>query len=197
MDTPRNMPTDLKVFGDKLRRLRGLQKMTLNAVAEKIGCTVSMLSKVERGHATPSLQLLVKLTEALGTTLTALFQDEPDAPIVFYRSGERPSIRLGSGIAGGEDTFLERLIPYAADRTVSAHLYTVPPGGGSQGSLTHAGEEVGFVIDGLVELSVDDKVAVLDAGSSFFFASHLAHSYRNIGDTVARILWVGIGPSRD
>jgi transcriptional regulator with XRE-family HTH domain len=188
--------TDLTAVGGRLKRLRNLQGMTLTNVAEKIGCTAGMLSKIEHGHAAPSLPLLVRLTEALGSTLTAIFQEEPAAPVVFYRNGERPAIRVGDGNAKGEHTYLERLIPYAEGRTVSAHLYSVPPGDGSQGAMSHTGDEVGFVIEGRVELTVDGKATLLDAGASFFFASHLPHSYRNVGDTTARILWVGIGPQK-
>lgn len=51
----------------------------------------------------------------------------------------------------------------------SASLHVVPPGGGSNGTLPHPGEEVGFVTNGFVELIVDSKPFLLGARSSFFF----------------------------
>jgi quercetin dioxygenase-like cupin family protein len=70
----------------------------------------------------------------------------------------------------------------------------VPPGGGSSGALRHAGEETGYVLEGMIELTVDGERATLCAGSSFFFRSLLPHSYRNIGPSSARILWVNTPP---
>lgn len=183
-----------KLAGAKLKHMRRLQKLTLRTVSEKIGCSESMLSKIETGKVSPSLQLLAKLAEALGSTVAAVFQDESDLPIVSYSDGQRPIMRLGSKRDHGDLTYLERLIPAAEGRLLNANLHVVPPGGGSNGTLSHAGEEVGFVIEGFVELTVDGKVMLLGAGSSFFFSSTLPHSYRNIGTTTARIVWVNSPP---
>jgi len=194
MVEPTEKTTSAKVAGAKLKHLRKLQKLTLKTVSERIGCSESMLSKIETGRVAPSLQLLAKLAESLGSTVAAVFQDESYLPIVSYNEGERPLMRLGSKRDHGDLTYLERLIPAAEGRLLNANLHVVPPGGGSNGTLSHAGEEVGFVIEGFVELTVDGKVILLGPGSSFFFASTLPHSYRNIGAGTARIVWVNSPP---
>ena len=180
--------------GGKLRHVRRLRKMTLKAVADRIGSSESMLSKIELGHVTPSLQMLAKLAEVLGTSIAALFGEEHRLPVAVYQNGERPTIGLGSKRGQADHTQLERLIPHAEGRLLNANLHVVPPGGGSNGTLCHPGEEVGFVIEGFVELIVDGKSMLLGAGSSFFFSSSLPHSYKNIGTTIARIVWVNSPP---
>jgi len=151
-----------------------------------------MLSKIETGRVSPSLDLLAKLAEALGTSIAALFNEEQRLAVTVYHHGERQAIELGS--KRHRHTMLERLIPYADGRRLNANLHVVPPGGGSDGTLSHVGEEVGFVIDGFVELTVDGRTMPLGPGSSFFFASALPHSYRNVGTGVARIVWVNSPP---
>jgi quercetin dioxygenase-like cupin family protein len=64
------------------------------------------------------------------------------------------------------------------------------PAGHKHDPITHQGETVGYVIEGQLELTIDTTAYVLSAGDSFFFKSHLSNSYRNIGTTTARVLWV-------
>ncbi len=179
--------------GEKLRHARIRQKLTLKTVAGRVGCSESMLSKIERGRVTPGLNLLGRLAETLGASIAALFGEPESMDVVVYHEGERPKIQVG-----GQDTTmttsLERLVPVAEGRLLNGNVHVVPPGGGSNGTLVHRGEEVGFVITGFIELTVDCKVFLLGAGASFYFSSSLPHSYRNIGTEVARIVWVNSPP---
>ena len=50
----------------------------------------------------------------------------------------------------------------------------------------HAGEEAGLVIRGRLELWVDGRKAILDAGDSFGFQSALPHRYLNPAPTRPR-----------
>ncbi len=180
-------------IGEKLRHLRKKQKKTLKEVAERAGCSESMLSKAERGTAMPSLDLLSRLAEIVGSSIAELFSDGGHQTCVVYGPEDRPVLELGSTSRTGR-AVLERLIPYEQGRQLNANLHVVPPGGGSAGALVHAGEEVGFVIEGYVEITVDGKKHLLGPGSSFFFHSVLPHSYRNIGSVTARIVWVNSPP---
>lgn len=181
-------------LGKHLRHLRRLKGLRLKDVAGEIGCSESMLSKIENDRADPSLHMLHRLAEALGTPVQALFSDKPSQPLTVYRSGERPLLAMGRRGSGPPLASFERMIPYAESRTLNANIHVAPPGGGSDGLLRHEGEEVGYVIEGTIELVVDGKAVVLGPGSSFFFQSSLPHSYRNIGSVTARIVWVNSPP---
>ena len=181
-------------LGERLRHARRQHGLTLKAVAGRVGCSESMLSKIELGRVAPTLGMLARLAEILGTSIAALFDEDRRLPVTVYLDGERQTIGLGSGRDHGGHTVLERLIPYSEGRLLNANLHVVPPGGGSSGTLNHLGEEVGFVIDGFVELMVDGKAFLIGPGSSFYFSSTLPHSYRNIGISAARIVWVNSPP---
>lgn len=180
-------------LGQKLRHLRKKNKLTLRQLADMIGCSESMLSKCERGHVLPSLDLLSRIAMQVGTSVAALFASGSELSCVVYKDGERPQLELGVAEHTGH-TFLERLIPYTEGRQLNANLHVVPPGGGSAGALSHEGEEVGFVIDGYIEITVDGATHLVGPGGSFFFKSELPHQYRNIGQTSARIIWVNSPP---
>jgi len=181
-------------LGAQLRHLRRFKGLRLKDLAAELGCSESMLSKVENDRADPSLHLLHRLAEALGTPVQALFSDTPKAPLTVYRNGERPILSLERRASGPPLASFERMIPYAEGRTLNANVHVVPPGGGSNGTLRHVGEEVGYVVEGTIELVVDGHAVVIGAGSSFFFQSSLPHSYSNIGTVVARIVWVNSPP---
>lgn len=181
-------------LGAQLRHLRRLKRVTLRHLADAIGCSESMLSKVENDRADPSLHMLHRLAEALGTPVQALLSDTPSPTLTVYRQGERPLLKLERHRSGPPLASFERMIPYAEGRTLNANVHVVPPGGGSNGALRHAGEEVGYVVEGTIELVVDGDSAIVSAGGSFFFRSSLPHSYRNVGATVARIVWVNSPP---
>lgn len=59
---------------------------------------------------------------------------------------------------------------------------------------SHKGEEAGFVASGVLELTIDDKVYVLDAGDSFHFESDRPHRYRNPTDETTTVVWAVTPP---
>jgi transcriptional regulator with XRE-family HTH domain len=198
MPDTRPDPSDLQAevtspLGEKLRHLRKKRGLTLSQLAEMTGCSESMLSKAERGHVVPSLDLLSRIAMQLGTSIAGLFSESAELTCFVYKEGERPALELGTATPRGH-TVLERLIPYTKGRQLNANLHVVPPGGGSAGVLSHAGEEVGFVIEGYIEITVDNERHLVGPGGSFFFHSELPHSYRNVGSTSARIVWVNSPP---
>ena len=192
-DTP-EVSTDVTAqLGEKLRHLRRKSGLTLKQLGDLTGCSESMLSKAERGHVVPSLDLLSRVAQQLGASVAGLFAEAAEQSCFVYKEGERPMLELGTSTQEGH-TVLERLIPYAKGRQLNANLHVVPPGGGSAGVLSHAGEEVGFVIEGYIEITVDNETHLVGPGGSFFFRSELPHCYRNIGTKTARIVWVNSPP---
>jgi uncharacterized cupin superfamily protein len=90
---------------------------------------------------------------------------------------------------------LERLIPQTRNALLQVNIHQVEPGGGSHGLISHVGEEMGYVLEGMLDLTVGEQNRRLFAGDSFFFPSEQPHGYANPGVTVARILWVNTPPT--
>ena len=63
-------------LGTRLRELREERGMSLKVLAVKAGVSESFVSQVERGSANPSVASLRRLSEALETSIGALFEDQ-------------------------------------------------------------------------------------------------------------------------
>ena len=64
-------------IAERVRRLRGVRRLSLEELAAKSGVSRSMISLVERGESSPTAIVLDRLAAGLGVTLASLF-DAPD-----------------------------------------------------------------------------------------------------------------------
>jgi quercetin dioxygenase-like cupin family protein len=73
--------------------------------------------------------------------------------------------------------------------TVTARAQFEP--GGAAGWHSHPGEEIGYALEGVVELSVAGRSPIqLKAGDAFFIPAGVAHNGRNLGQGRAALLSV-------
>ncbi len=178
----------------RLRLARQMRGMTLKALADAAGCSESLLSKVENGKASPSLPMLHRLVQALDTNIGWMFEEADGEEGVVFRQGSRPFITLDP-LRRGEGIRLERVIPYSPGHLLQCNIHHIAVGGQSAGPIQHVGEEVGYVIAGQIELTIDDRAYLLAGGDSFVFKSERPHLYRNVGAEEASIFWVNTPPT--
>ena len=178
--------------GLKMRHTRLLKGLTLKRLAEMAECSESLLSRIENGSANPSIKTMHRVALALEMPVSGLFQEgvDEDSSVVL-RQGERPTVQAGQ--AKGHR--LEALIPSRRGNLLSGYINDIEPGSGSEGVITHEGEEFGYVLDGEIELTVDKKKYQLRPGDSFYFRSERPHSYTNNRKKMARILWLNTPPT--
>ena len=180
--------------GQRIRRLRKLKRMRLKDLAEAVRCSESLLSKVELNRATPSLRMLHRIMAELDSNISALFADTSADDVLVYQDGERPVVRIADTAQTG-GIRLQRLAPVGEGRILEGNIHEVDPGANNGGEIKHEGEEIGYVLAGELELTVAQRIFHLTEGTSFHFRSELPHSYRNSGDTVARVLWINSPPT--
>jgi transcriptional regulator with XRE-family HTH domain len=177
-------------LGPRIRHARLVRGMTLKNVAAQAQCSESSVSKIERNLAAPSLAMLHRLARALETNICELTADEwPDTgPIL--RAGERAVHSFGHDPAH-RGIELEAISAAVKGGLLQANIHIMQPGAKSDGQIEHAGEEVGYVLEGSIVLSLGKKERYeLNTGDAFHFCSQTAHGYENTGTGVARILWV-------
>lgn len=180
--------------GTRLRHARLLAGARLKDIAEAANCSESLLSKLENNKIQPSLNMLARVCDALNLTIGELFATPGADQEVIQRAGERIVVELDP-LRRGEGIAMERLIPYAKGHLLQGNVHIVAPGGGSDGLVSHEGEEVGYVLSGQIELLLGDKVYNVNAGDSFTYRSETPHGYRNIGKSEARIIFINTPPS--
>lgn len=81
---------DYKLLGKNIRKIRMLQGINQETLAEKIGCSASHIGKIENNRGIPSLETIVNIANALHTTVDQLLLDSLECPeIVFLRDIEK------------------------------------------------------------------------------------------------------------
>jgi transcriptional regulator with XRE-family HTH domain len=68
-----------RLFGERLKALRKKMELKQTVFAESIGTSEDTISEIERGLLSPRLDMLCKIAEQFGMTVSQLldFQDEP------------------------------------------------------------------------------------------------------------------------
>jgi transcriptional regulator with XRE-family HTH domain len=167
---PETQPDPAATLGVRLKHARMVKQLTLKALAAEAGCSESMLSKLEGGHAQPSLATLHKIALALSTNVGALVSGPDINTSPVQRANERPTTEFPS--AGKRlSIMLERVIVPSAGQLLQSDIHVIEP------------------------LASSDECYLLQAGDTFYFPSTVPHSYRNPGKTVARVLWTNTPPT--
>jgi transcriptional regulator with XRE-family HTH domain len=173
-------------FGGRLRHAREASRMSRGDHAERSGVTKSFLSRVERDETSPSVASLVGICDALGLTMADLFA-VPQTTLV--RRDDRPRVDDLPKAADVVDT----LITPARERHVTVLESAVAPGG-SGGDVLYtlpSEAEVCFVLEGAVEVRVEDETFVLREGDALTFGAAVPHTWRTADpDAGARVLWI-------
>ena len=177
-------PTDL---GPKLRRLRKRSGMGVVEAARRAKISAGFLSALELSKANPSVATLQRLTAAYGTTVLN-FYDVPRHAKRLIRPRDRRVIQTQSGVT------MELLS--AGAQQLQSMIFRVQPGGGSDGAYSHQGEEFIYMMNGTLELWLDElECHTLRAGDSCWFESTLGHRWYNPSNTEAVLLWINTPPT--
>ncbi|ARU04381.1 hypothetical protein CCO03_06565 [Comamonas serinivorans] len=182
-------PESLSRLGSRIKHARMLHGMTLKVLAEAAQCSESLLSRVERSQTMPSLATLHRLAAALDTNVAELALDEAPVASPITRAGQRHELAFG-GRPNQPGIRLERVVMPVRGQLLQADIHVLDAGAASLDAITHAGEEIGYVIAGELELRLGDEVHQLGPGDTFHFPSDTPHSYLNPGRATTRVLWV-------
>lgn len=179
--------------GVRLRHARMTRRLTLREVAEKAQCSESMVSKVENGRALPSLTTLHRICRVLGLTVGQLFAKSNEPPGVLTRAGERAVLDVHP-LRPNSDIKSEQLIPFDPRNLLEGSILLIAPGSAPE-LVSHQGEEVGYVIEGTLEITVGETTYVASEGDSVHFRSDLPHGYHNPGPKPARVIVINTPPT--
>lgn len=182
-------PADRMVrkVGGRLRRARLQHRLTLQQLAERTGLSVSMLSLIERGQSSPSIGSLVAICDALGTSMSQLFDGLEHAGAgTVTRHEEQHVFTTEEGVQ-------RRILLHLPDLGVEFAENAYEPGSQSAARpVHHAGIEFGLLVSGRLEVHVGKEVFQLWPGDVIQFESERPHLFVNPGTDVARTIWVNL-----
>lgn len=176
-----------KLIGKKLKSSRLKRDKTIQDLAKKSRVSSNMISRIERGLTTPSVEILMKLASALGVSLSYFVEDaEKGSQVIFTAAGQGEPIfffedkhqifSLSQGLRDPGFAVFVDLLEHQCDS--------------GDGGMVHTGEEFSMVLEGAIEFDIDGEIYQLKAGDSLAFKATLPHRWKNISNQQTRVLWI-------
>ncbi len=174
-------------IGKKLKRLRLSRGFTQEELAERADLTKGFISLLERDKTSPSIATLEQILDVLGVSLKQFFSEEVPSKVVFTKRDRVPLYDEPEGVK------TQLLIPGVEDKKIDPKLVVLKPGSATLAEDYHEGEEFGFVIEGNVELWLDETSYKIKAGECFYYKADHRHQMRNTSKSKKSIfLWITI-----
>ena len=175
-------------IGPRIRALRAHMDLSLRDLAERSGVSAPMLSQVERGETSPTLQVAARIAAGLELRLSQLLRLDESGAVSITRARDR---RQG-GTAGHAYEVLTS--PEPGQRAeLSRHVLAPGAATGGPGDppiLEPGAREIAFVHAGAVVLEIDGERHALAEGDCVTFDADLPHHFENPGDGDAVLLAV-------
>ena len=174
-------------LGNRLSHLRKRKKMTLDELALKSGVSKSILSQIERDMSNPTVSTISRISQALEENLSDLFSKiEVENSNQIEKSYEMPSISSKDGLC--------HLTILGAGETVNWlqwYLLTMETAGvldsSSHGPKTF---ENLTVLEGEIELQINDESQIIKKGETYRFQSNTKHIIKNNFKKKTKVLMV-------
>ena len=175
-------------IGPRIRALRDAMELSLRDLAERSGVSAPMLSQVERGETSPTLQVAARIAAGLELRLSQLLRLDEDGIVTVVRREER---RRG----GSDGHGYEILTPPLPGQRAEVSRHALKPGastGGPGDPPMHepGSRETAGVESGTATLLIDGKRHELRAGDCVTFDADLPHHFTNHGKEEAALLAV-------
>ncbi|HZF91005.1 XRE family transcriptional regulator [Streptomyces sp.] len=166
------MSTDdvLAGVGPRLRRIRKEKEVTLAALSEATGISVSTLSRLESGGRKPSLELLLPIAQAHQVPLDELVGAPPVGD---------PRVRPAKPI----ERYGRTMIPLTRQPGgLQAYKIIEPNRRLEPSPQTHEGYEWLYVLAGKLRLVLGEHDVVLTAGEAAEFDTRVPHWFGSTGE---------------
>ena len=178
----------LPAIGPRVKALREAMDLSLRDLAVRSGVSAPMLSQVERGETSPTLQVAARIASGLELRLSQLLRLDEGGSVSVVRAGE--------GRRGGADGHrYEVLSPPLPGLRTELSRHSLKPGavtGGPGDPPMHepGSRETAVVESGELTLIVDGQTHRLTTGDCVTFDADLPHHFENAGKEEAVLLAV-------
>ena len=167
----------LSNLGATLKRQRMERNLTLNQLADKSGVSRAAISKIERGDSGASTNVLGRLAEALGISISQLIGGVAARRVLKIAAADQP-------VFHEKKTGFERrsLSPLYFGRGVDLVMNTLPAKTKTGPFPSHSSgvEEHLYVVKGKLKVTLGSEEHVLAAGDFLFYQADLNHTFENL-----------------
>ena len=176
----------IKSIANRLRGLREVLELSAQEVAESCHLRVEEYMALESGESDISVNVLQTIARRYGISLDVLmFGEEPKMNAYFIT-------RAGAGVSVERRKAYkyEALASGFRDRKADPFIVTVEPAPADAPMHLNSqeGQEMNYVLEGRLLLSLNGKELVLNVGDSLYFDSSLPHGMKALDGRPVRFL---------
>lgn len=182
-----------KEIGKRIKELRELKGLTLEALAQKTKLTKGYLSRLENSEKAPPVATLLSIARALDVRMASIFgEKEEPVSLSIVRKNER-LITAGAGTKYGYH--YESIAHKYSNKTMDAFVLTRPYDPKLKPTpFQHEGEELLFFLEGSQEFFYGGKSYILKAGDCAYFDASVEHYGRTLDGKQSKMLLVTTQP---
>ncbi|MEL6572740.1 MAG: helix-turn-helix domain-containing protein [Pseudomonadota bacterium] len=180
-----DIPPHTRTLGADLRALRKARGLTLAALAVKLEKSVGWVSQVERDISAPSMADLRGFAEILDVSVSSLFRTAAapgEEGLIVRADARRP---LGARVAGSTEQLLS---PDLTDDFEMIHT-VFEPHAALMEPVARPTQEVGYVVSGQLDLTINGDKFHMNAGDSFRIRGQ-SYTWANPHDDPCLVIWV-------
>lgn len=179
-------------IGERIKKKRNEKGFSLRELAGKVDLSASFLSQIEQGKASPSIENLKKIANYLEVKVSYLIEEEDETLGSFHiKKEERKYVE-----SIDSKTSIALLTSSKIEKNMEPIMYEIKPGGESgRGFFNHNGEEFIYIIEGSLDIYIENQLTTLNEGDSFYFKSSLNHRFKNNGKKLTKAIWIVTPPT--
>jgi transcriptional regulator with XRE-family HTH domain len=173
--TQQNSSLGLNAYlGLTIKQLRTHHNLTIAEVSKLVGISRGMLSKIENGLTSTSMETLEHIANALGVTLSRLFQDynKPIESAQFVKKGKGLEV-VRRGTKSGH-TYHLLAYEHGPNKVFEPFLISLEEAE-EFSEFQHTGIEFLHMLEGELEYIVGDETFTFQPGDSLTFNAEIPH----------------------
>jgi transcriptional regulator with XRE-family HTH domain len=189
--TAEGIPQEKIAVGERIKKLRKEKNLSLQDLADKTGFSTALLSQLENHLVSPPLGTLIRLAKGLEVNLGELIFGQGEKTFSIVRSKERKVVsRYASKVGVSYGYTYEALAPDFKGGHMVPFMVTLEPTETPKKPSSHDGEEFITVLEGEMEITLEEFTDVLQPGDCVYYHSTIPHLARCHKGKPARILAV-------
>jgi transcriptional regulator with XRE-family HTH domain len=184
-------------IGGRLKELRKEMKLTLKQLGEMTELSIPLLSKIENGLVAPSIQTLQKISDTVKIDPGYFFRMEEDRRYFITYRGKRKISYSERGAKGKVSYEIENLTEGMENPFMEAVIAAaVAKKSGDLEAIKHGGQELLYVLEGKLELTLGENKFILKKGDSAYFDGDIPHKAISLSKRIPKALNVLLIPGK-
>ena len=177
--------------GERVKAVREKKGLSLHDVSQRTDIDIGRLRRIEAGDVAPPLGTVIKLAKALEMRMGYFISGKGQRAYTIVRRGDSTVVsRYDTTRAKYYGYQYESLAPNKLDRHMDPFMVSLEPSKTEEERSTHAGQEFIYVLEGDMEVRLEQEVHILRPGDSIYYDSTVPHLVKACGDKLTRILAV-------